>query len=74
MQKTKVAAVTGALAIALAVPASAGSSDPLKYREVGGDGPRIVVRGGGCLQAEDSLELEVVEYTGEKVVYRCVQP
>lgn len=39
-------------------------------------GPRLVVRGIGCLQTEDSTTLELVEWTGVdgKAVYQCVTP
>jgi hypothetical protein len=54
--------------------ATAAGDAVLRYKEVGGNGPILVVKGIGCLQAEDSLRLKVVSYTGEKVVYRCVVP
>jgi hypothetical protein len=48
----------------------------LRYREVGGDGPLLIVKGEGCLQAEDSLRLRPVAYVGGDdplVVYRCIE-
>jgi orotidine-5'-phosphate decarboxylase len=49
----------------------------LRYREVGGDGPVLIVKGRGCLQSEDSLRLRPTAYVGGDdplVVYRCVTP
>jgi hypothetical protein len=56
----------------------------LRYREVGNDGPTIVIRGRGCLQAEDSMFIrhgfdlvgdgEPGMTRNDLVVYRCVQP
>jgi hypothetical protein len=46
----------------------------LRYVEDGRDGPVLVVEGRGCLQAEDSLRLRVVDYDPGLVVYRCITP
>ena len=49
----------------------------LRYEEVRGNGPTLIVKGQGCLQAEDSLRLRAVAYVGGAdplVVYRCVTP
>ena len=73
MRKFIIAALTAATVL-VALPARAGAPEPLRYREVGGDGPVLIVRGAGCLQAEDSLELRVVSYTGDKVIYKCIAP
>jgi hypothetical protein len=54
----------------------------LRYREVGGDGPTLIIKGEGCLQAEDSIRLRPVAYVGggepgssdDLVMYRCKTP
>jgi hypothetical protein len=51
-----------------------GQPRSLRYVEDGRDGPVLVVEGRGCLQAEDSLRLRVVDYDPGLVVYRCIQP
>ena len=49
----------------------------LRYEEVNGNGPTLIVRGRGCLQAEDSLRLRKTAYVGGSdplVEYRCIIP
>jgi len=61
---------------AQAVAVRATGTEPLRYRELGGDGPNLVIKGTGCFSQEDVTELRLVEYDGAntRVVYRCVQP
>lgn len=52
---------------------------PVKYRLVSGSEGvvgRLVVRGAGCLEAEDMTQLRLVEWSpaAGRVVYRCLQP
>jgi hypothetical protein len=50
----------------------------LRYDERRGNGPTLVIRGHGCLQAEDSLRLRVEGYAVLEdetfVFYHCVVP
>ena len=65
-----------------AAHATTSTTRRLEYREVGGDGPRLIVKGEGCLQAEDSTTLRLVDYRGDgqpgaegdTLVYRCIAP
>ena len=68
--------ITLAVLFGYYVARAAGTSDALRYTERNGNGPTLVIRGAGCLQAEDSLQLRVVDYdpTHNRVVYRCVTP
>jgi hypothetical protein len=58
---------------------AAGEVTRLRYDERGGDGPTLVIKGSGCLQAEDSATLVLVNYIGggavggsdDTLVYRC---
>lgn len=79
--KRKIVAVTGALLILLtgllagAAIARHGGGHRAVYRQV--DGPEffprtVVIRCRGW--AEDSANLRLVEFEGERVVYRCVIP
>ena len=61
--------------------AHAGENTPPRYRLAGGTNAavkQIIVLGEGCMNAEDSLELRLVEYRdgawGKTAVYRCVRP
>ena len=64
------------IGVVLAVLAHAGTSGPLRYREVDGNGPRLVIRGDGCFSEEVVTTLRLVEWVGSdrRVVYRCVTP
>ena len=46
----------------------------LRYEEVNGNGPTLIVRGRGCLQAEDSIRLRPTAYIDGLVEYRCIIP
>jgi len=46
----------------------------LRYEETGGNGPTLIVRGRGCLQAEDSIRLRPTAYIDGLVEYRCIIP
>ena len=61
-------AVTGAV-----VRAVAATSVPLHYTTQDG-GPRLVIRGAGCLTTEDSTRLRLVSYEPDRIVFRCVMP
>ena len=56
--------------------ARATTTEPLKYDARNGNGPTLVIRGTGCLQAEDSTTLRLVDYdpTHNRIVYRCLVP
>lgn len=79
MKRTLVGVIAASLLIVsmLGIARATGrGTHPLTYKEQGGNGPRLVVKGEGCLQAEDSTRLRLVEWTGAegKAVYRCIQP
>lgn len=51
------------------------NENELRYKEIGGDGPNLIIRG-ECFTAEDVTTLRLVEWRGvdRPVTYRCVQP
>jgi hypothetical protein len=76
MRKAIVGVILGLVAGASIGTAAAGTDGPLRYREIGGDGPALVIKGRGALQTEDSTTLELVQWEGTDapVVYRVIQP
>ena len=72
---------SGVVGFALPVHAGGNQNTFVEYFKVTQDNPtngitRFIIRGEGCLDAEDMTQLKLVEYapSNHKVVYRCIQP
>jgi len=81
MNKSFKTAIAAGLILAGAASAKAMTEDTHPHRSVyrirsGGGIPTVIVRGDGCLQAEDMTRLRLVDWdpAHSRVIYKCIQP
>ena len=71
-----IAAIAAVPAIALTITTTAIASTATNRIAYHHGDDRLIVRGDGCLQAEDMTRLKLIHYvpSENKIVYRCIQP